>query len=296
MEKLDIPLKFHGFQMIQFVNNIIFFKPYNEEKYKKIINLCQLKEDLETFEGKDLTEIGEKGVNLSGGQKARISLARLIYNEPDIYLFDEPISAVDANVGQKIMENCIIKYLQGKTRIIVTHALNYLKYMDKILYMKSGKIEWSGNYQEIQNQPFYSKLLIEKDLNNNINEEYSDNNSYDKIEVNDKIVKLTKEEEQSHKGIKYSVYLDYCRYMGDICFMISIIFIMCLLQANKGGSDLWLAYWSEDENQEKSKNDKKYKWRFFFGFFRIRTFFCFFYYFKNYFFNKGCYKIRKNTS
>ena len=189
-------------------NNIIFSKPYNEEKYKKIINLCQLKEDLETFEGKDLTEIGEKGVNLSGGQKARISLARLIYNEPDIYLFDEPISAVDANVGQKIMENCIIKYLQGKTRIIVTHALNYLKYMDKILYMKSGKIEWIGNYQEIQNQPFYSKLLIEKDLNKNINEEYSDNNSYDTIEVNDKIVKLTKEEEQSHKGIKYSVYLD----------------------------------------------------------------------------------------
>ena len=106
--------------------------------------------------------------------------------------------------------------------------------MDKILYMKSGKIEWNGNYQEIQNQPFYSKLLIEKDLNNNINEEYSDNNSYDTIEVNDKIVKLTKEEEQSHKGIKYSVYLDYSRYMGGICFMISIIFIMCLWQANKG--------------------------------------------------------------
>ena len=246
-------------------NNIIFSKPFDEEKYKRVIDLCQLKEDLDSFEGKDLTEIGEKGVNLSGGQKARISLARLIYNEPDIYLFDEPISAVDANVGQKIMENCIIKYLNGKTRIIVTNAFNYLKYMDKIIYMKSGKIEWSGNYDEIQNQNFYSKLMIKNDLNHHINENHSENNLDNMIkeEDEDKIVKITKEEEQSNKGIKLRVYLDYCKYMGGYCFMIIVIIIMCLWQANKGGSDLWLAYWSKDENQEKTKTDKRYKWTFF---------------------------------
>ena len=110
-------------------NNITFSKDFDEEKYNRVLSLCQLNEDLETFEGKDLTEIGEKGVNLSGGQKVRISLARTIYNEPDIYLFDDPISALDANVGKKIMKNCIVKYLNGRTRIVVTHALSYLKYL-----------------------------------------------------------------------------------------------------------------------------------------------------------------------
>ena len=260
-------------------NNIIFSKPYNEEKYKKIINLCQLKEDLETFEGKDLTEIGEKGVNLSGGQKARISLARLLYNEPDIYLFDEPIAAVDANVGQKIMENCIINYLNGKTRIVVTHALNYLKYMDKIIYMKSGKIEWYGNYKEIQNQSFYSKLMIKKDLKNNIKENITENNSFNQNKEeddNNKIVKLTKDEELIHGKIKLKIYLEYFRYMGGICFIIINIIIMCFWQANKGGSDLWLAYWSEDQNQEKSKNNKNYKWLFFLIFSGLGIFSLFF--------------------
>jgi ABC-type transport system involved in cytochrome bd biosynthesis fused ATPase/permease subunit len=139
-------------------NNIIFSKPFEENKYNETLSLCQLNEDLETFEGKDLTEIGEKGVNLSGGQKVRISLARTIYNEPDIYLFDDPISALDANVGKKIMKNCIVKHLAGKTRVVVTHALSYLKYMDRIIYMKSGRIEWSGTYKEVHDQPFYSEL------------------------------------------------------------------------------------------------------------------------------------------
>ena len=218
-------------------NNIIFSKPFNEQKYKRIINLCQLKEDLETFEGKDLTEIGEKGINLSGGQKARISLARLLYNEPDIYLFDEPIAAVDANIGQKIMENCIINYLNKKTRIVVTHALNYLKYMDKIIYMKSGTIEWYGNYKELQNQPFYSKLMLKMELKNNKKENNSDNDTFnqtkEKEDDNNNIVKLTKEEELSHDSIKFSLYLDYFRYIGGICFIIIIIIIMCLWQEIK---------------------------------------------------------------
>ena len=250
-------------------NNILFSRKFDEEKYNRVLSLCQLNEDLETFEGKDLTEIGEKGVNLSGGQKVRVSLARTIYNEPDIYLFDDPISALDANVGKKIMKNCIVKYLKGKTRIVVTHALSYLKYMDRIVYMKQGRIDWTGTYQEVQNQPFYSELAkttgFSKALSGDINESSMDakeENKFKKKE-DDKVVKLIKEEEQSRGGIKYTVYLDYFRYMGGICYMITVFIIMCLWQLNKGGSDLWLAYWSEDENQEKSKDDPKYKWIFF---------------------------------
>ena len=81
-------------------NNILFYQPFNVEKYHKILNLCELNQDLNTFPGGDLTEIGEKGVNLSGGQKARISLAKAMYCDNDIYIMDDPISASDAHVGK----------------------------------------------------------------------------------------------------------------------------------------------------------------------------------------------------
>ena len=242
-------------------NNILFSEPFDEEKYNKVLNLCQLKEDLETFEGKDLTEIGEKGINLSGGQKVRISLARTIYNNPDIYLFDDPISALDANVGKKIMKNCIVKYLKGKTRVVVTHALSYLKYMDRIIYMKSGRIEWSGNYDEVQNQKFFSELAKSTGFSKVISGDMAENQENQKNEENnlivkkddDKIIKIIKEEERSLSGVKWKVYIDYFKYMGGICYIIIVVLIVCLWQANKGGSDMWLAYWSEEENQQKNK-------------------------------------------
>ena len=242
-------------------NNILFSKPFDEEKYNRVLSLCQLQEDLETFEGKDLIEIGEKGINLSGGQKVRISLARTIYNEPDIYLFDDPISALDANVGKKIMKNCIVKYLKGKTRVVVTHALSYLKYMDRIIYMKQGRIDWTGNYDEVQNQPFFAELAKSTGFSRVVSDDIKENKEANQqIEKNlikkkedEKIIKIIKEEEQSLHGVKCKVYLDYFRYMGGIFYICVVVFIVCLWQANKGGSDLWLAYWSEPENQAENK-------------------------------------------
>ena len=242
-------------------NNILFSLPFDEVKYNRVLSLCQLNEDLDTFEGKDLTEIGEKGINLSGGQKVRISLARTIYNEPDIYLFDDPISALDANVGKKIMKNCIVKYLKGKTRVVVTHALSYLKYMDRIIYMKSGKIEWSGNYEEVQSQPFFAELakstgfsrVLSGDINEKPEIKKEGENNFITQKDDEKITKIIKEEEQSLRGVKFKVYLDYFRYMGGKLYIFTVVLVVCLWQANKGGSDLWLAYWSKEENQTKNK-------------------------------------------
>ena len=248
-------------------NNITFSKEFDEDKYNKTLELCQLNEDLETFPGKDLTEIGEKGVNLSGGQKVRVSLARTIYNEPDIYLFDDPISALDANVGKKIMKYCIARYLKGKTRIVVTHALSYLKYMDRIVYMKNGKIIWTGTYAEVEDQVFYAELAKTAGFRKMISaDESSMEEKKEKIirkKDDEKVVKIIQEEEQSRGGIKWSVYLDYCRYMGGICYIIMVFVVMAFWQLNKGGSDFWLAYWSEKDNQEKTEEDPKYKWIFF---------------------------------
>ena len=251
-------------------NNILFFKKYDPDKYDEILEKCQLKYDLDNFEGKDLTEIGEKGVNLSGGQKVRVSLARTVYSDPDIYLFDDPISALDANIGKKIMKDLIVKYLNGKTRVVVTHALQYLKYMDRIIYMKNGRIEWEGSFKEIQKQEFFSsmkklsKLNNETSMNDSGSKEKENQNTVKQISSSGReIIKIIKEEDEEIGSVKMGVYLDYSRYLGGQLFLLMIIFIMSMWQANKGGSDLWLAYWSKPENQEESQNEKKSKWIFF---------------------------------
>ena len=248
-------------------NNILFFNKYNKEKYEEILDKCQLKYDLDNFEGKDLTEIGEKGVNLSGGQKVRVSLARAVYANPDIYLFDDPISALDANIGKKIMKELIIDYLKGKTRVVVTHALQYLKYMDRIIYMKNGRIQWVGTFEEIQNQDFFismkklSKLNSENNNEENIKEKTSGIKDF--TDSGREIIKIIKEEDEEIGSVKFGVYINYSRYLGGKSFLLIVIFIMILWQANKGGSDLWLAFWSLPENQKESQENKNSKWTFF---------------------------------
>lgn len=91
-------------------DNIIFGKNYDEELYNKILESCALVTDLKLLSGGDLTEIGEKGINLSGGQKQRINLSRAVYNNSDIYLLDDPLSAVDAHVGKHIFDEVIGPY------------------------------------------------------------------------------------------------------------------------------------------------------------------------------------------
>ena len=87
-----------------------------------------------------MTEIGEKGINLSGGQKARISLARAVYADTDIIMMDDPISALDANVRKKIFTQVFQGILKNKTRILVTHAIDFLHLSDRIMVLKDGKI------------------------------------------------------------------------------------------------------------------------------------------------------------
>ncbi|GAB1607313.1 multidrug resistance-associated protein 1-like isoform X1 [Argonauta hians] len=132
-------------------NNILFGKPLQPSFYTKIINACALRTDLKILPAGDKTEIGEKGINLSGGQKQRVSLARAVYQEADVYLLDDPLSAVDSHVGKHLFEKVIgpTGILSNKTRILVTHNINYLEYMDKIIVMKDGQINEYGTFQEL---------------------------------------------------------------------------------------------------------------------------------------------------
>ncbi|EMP37352.1 Multidrug resistance-associated protein 1 [Chelonia mydas] len=135
-------------------DNIIFGREMKESHYKRVIEACALLPDIEILPSGDRTEIGEKGVNLSGGQKQRVSLARAVYCNTDVYLFDDPLSAVDAHVGKHIFDKVIGPkgILKNKTRILVTHGVSYLPLMDTIIVMTDGKISEMGSYQELLKQ------------------------------------------------------------------------------------------------------------------------------------------------
>ncbi|KAF6033709.1 hypothetical protein EB796_007988 [Bugula neritina] len=113
----------------------------------QVVEACSLSMDLELLPAGDQTEIGERGVNLSGGQKQRVSLARAVYSDTELVLLDDPLSAVDAHVGQHIFTHCITGLLKNKTVLFVTHQLQFLNKCDYILMMKDGRIFQEGTHE-----------------------------------------------------------------------------------------------------------------------------------------------------
>ncbi|KAG0339639.1 hypothetical protein BG004_006726 [Podila humilis] len=132
-------------------DNILFGKPFDQEKYDRIVYASGLVPDFDMLPAGDQTEIGERGINLSGGQKQRVSLARAAYQEADIYLLDDPLSAVDAHVDQHLWSNLIgpLGLLKEKTRILVTHGIHHLEHVDQILVFKDGSVSESGDYENL---------------------------------------------------------------------------------------------------------------------------------------------------
>jgi ATP-binding cassette, subfamily C (CFTR/MRP), member 1 len=130
-------------------DNITFGKPFNKRFYDQVVSACALTADFAMLPGGDQTEIGEKGINLSGGQKQRVSVARAVYSGADIYIFDDPLSAVDSHVGKHIFDNVLGEngILKGKTRFLVTHAISFLPKVDEIFVMVKGEISESGSYK-----------------------------------------------------------------------------------------------------------------------------------------------------
>lgn len=123
---------------------ILFGKPYDDTKYRNILHACCLSEDILLLPAGDLTLVGEAGATLSGGQKARIALARAVYQDKAIYLLDDVLSAVDVNVARHIFQHCIMGLLRNKTRILCTHHVQYLFQADRIVVMDSGIIKQQG--------------------------------------------------------------------------------------------------------------------------------------------------------
>ncbi|OXU18992.1 hypothetical protein TSAR_009975, partial [Trichomalopsis sarcophagae] len=139
-------------------DNILFGEIYDEERYEEVTKACSLMDDFSQLPYGDRSLVSERGSNLSGGQCARINMARAVYRDADVYLFDDPLSAVDTHVAKRLFEECIDGLLKSKTRILVTHNLHYLERADTIILLDNGKVEFVGSYSEINKIEKYALL------------------------------------------------------------------------------------------------------------------------------------------
>uniref|UniRef100_A0A1I7V336 ABC transmembrane type-1 domain-containing protein n=1 Tax=Caenorhabditis tropicalis TaxID=1561998 RepID=A0A1I7V336_9PELO len=163
--------------------NITFGRRFDRKRYDQVLYACALKADLKILPAGDQTEIGEKGINLSGGQKARVSLARAVYQNLDVYLLDDPLSAVDAHVGRHIFEKVIGPngLLREKTRILVTHGLTFTKYANNVLVMYDGRIEESGSFDDLMKRRGVFFDFMEEYKSSSDSDENSEGSDFDDL-------------------------------------------------------------------------------------------------------------------
>ncbi|KAK9073074.1 hypothetical protein SSX86_007396 [Deinandra increscens subsp. villosa] len=140
--------------------NILFGNAYDKTRYENTIKACALSKDFELFSTGDQTEIGERGINMSGGQKQRIQIARAVYDDADIYLLDDPFSAVDAHTGTELFQKCLLGMLKEKTVLYVTHQVEFLPAADLILVMQNGRITQSGTFKQLLKENIGFEVLV----------------------------------------------------------------------------------------------------------------------------------------
>ena len=139
--------------------NILFGLPYDEPKYNRVIEACALTEDIQRFPDHDQTVVGERGEVLSGGQKARVSLARAVYADADLYLVDDPLSAVDFKVGQHIFETCIKDLLGDKMRVLTSHQEQHMKEAEQVIVLYKGRVLEKGRFTKLQEKGILSTTV-----------------------------------------------------------------------------------------------------------------------------------------
>ncbi|KAG0223993.1 Multidrug resistance-associated protein 1 [Mortierella sp. GBA43] len=258
-------------------DNIVFGKPFDQQKYDDILLAAGLISDIGILPAGDLTEIGERGINLSGGQKQRVSLARAAYQDADIYLMDDPLSAVDAHVDQHLWKHLIGPEgrLRNKTRLIVTHGTHHLNSVDQIVVVKDGTISETGGYQELMDAKdgFY-QLITEYTVQERLQSGSKENSSKDsgisshttskgdtgtnvvgdkaKAPVTDKKPPtggLIAAEKTGVGKVESGVYLEYAKAI-KLHNALFCLLLYALSQASQIGSNFWLRHWVKADEQQ----------------------------------------------
>ncbi|XP_063829398.1 probable multidrug resistance-associated protein lethal(2)03659 [Ostrinia nubilalis] len=245
--------------------NILFGQPFIRSRYIEVCKVCALERDISLFPHGDKTVVGERGVSLSGGQRARINLARAVYKEADIYLLDDPLSAVDTQVAKHIFERCIKRYLEDKTVVLVTHQLQFIKSVEHIVIMDKGKILAEGGFQELNEK----QLKIIQLMVSNIREVHEDDATpglqstsmvqpstvslhrrHFSLVFNTSFTDQKPEAEMQTIGrVDSTVYRDYFM-AGAACPYVSLVgFLFLLAQFCASACDYWISRWSHAEDR-----------------------------------------------
>ncbi|XP_017978946.1 PREDICTED: ABC transporter C family member 13 isoform X3 [Theobroma cacao] len=246
-------------------DNILFGKNQDSQRYADVLQACTLDVDISLMAGHDLAYIGEKGTNLSGGQRARLALARAIYQDSDVYLLDDILSAVDAHVAKWILHNAILgPLMEHKTRILCTHNVQAISSADIVVVMEKGHVKWVGNSADLAESVYSGFASVnEFDTSSYIHSKlYSTNPSNMGkqsllMEKNTDDVQLEAEEiikaEQRKEGtVELIVYKKYAAFSG--WFIAVVIFLSAILmQASRNGNDLWLSYWVDTTGSSQAK-------------------------------------------
>ncbi len=272
--------------------NILFYSEYDEERYNQVIKYCQLEKDIESFPAGDQTEIGTNGANLSGGQKSRINLARCAYKDADIYLFDDPISSVDAIVYNKILNQLIKNFLKNKTIIFACNDIKYMNYFNKVIFIHKEKIKFFGTNNEIQNNDLFgnfknnfSQQNSEKNKNIEKNDIKDDNKNKNEIKISenenkylkknenetDKLIvkeqneyflnkekgKLMIDEEIKSGKINSKIYQTIVKASGGYMYIFLVFVFAIIWQITKIYGNIYLTNWSDEiESNKKDINVK----------------------------------------
>ncbi|CAJ0944757.1 unnamed protein product, partial [Mesorhabditis belari] len=260
-------------QNVSMRENIIYGRKFDKFLYKKIVDACELQPDFSIFPQGDLTEVGENGVTLSGGQKARLGLARALYQEADVYLLDDVLSAVDAHVGAHVFEKVISNrgLLAGKTRILVTHGLQYTQEADNIVVMKDGRIIEQGAFNElrVQNGQFNELLQEYNKAQKELEDEEKTESETDPEDGNPAMLsakrrtrlsssmseksskriafvepKMNKPEKVATGRVHISVYGSFMK-AATLKFSISFFAFLLLHYCFLASRSVWLSQWSD---------------------------------------------------
>ncbi|KAF0732485.1 hypothetical protein Ae201684_010474 [Aphanomyces euteiches] len=260
--------------------NILFGKPYDRTKYDKVIDACALAKDMASFPAGDRTEIGAKGLNLSGGQKARVSLARACYSDADVFILDSPLSAVDAIVSSEIFRKCFQGLLHHKTVLLVTHNPEIIASPEvaKAYLIQDGQITESTRSPTTlspvaeeksplvsplrQRRPYWEASYTEAPVvvrkhDSLLTPTASTPYNFKPVEmlftprgkdVNESHGRLVKEEVRAVGRVSKAVVFKYLECIGGWPAITVLLLVTVGMQAFKITSDLWLTKWSNDTN------------------------------------------------
>lgn len=245
--------------------NILFGQPMNRDRYRQVVKKCALERDFALLPNGDKTIVGDRGQSLSGGQKARISLARACYRDAAIYLLDDPLSAVDTHVGKHLFDQCLGSLLKKKIVILVTHQLQYLQHVDQIVIFKEGRVEAVGTYDSLRQTGLdFAKLLADpgKDDETSANEMSSSrsrsgsrlrranseaSNTSDGADQTGVENPMQVDEHRSEGAVGMTLYKQYFGAGGGFLFFYIMVTFCVVAQLSASGGDYFLSYWVDKE-------------------------------------------------